>query len=297
MKHHACPLWVLPYANVVPAGRRRFSLAQTDSLLMRMRSVASDELHQMMQRRMSQENPIRASETEFVQRLQRLVVLAVNRLIYHGSGLALVFFFFSPSPKKSINETRRLTHLLSEQIPPFRCESGSIRPAKYSRLSRPTAFLSRARRSATRWKRLRLCPSFSHSLHSTARQQEKLSKRHPQAHDGRDKNQPGMTTLTREHFSLLWKIKQLRHSALFQWIPQGSTGRGGAPHHQWRRILWSCRDTFRVQIGRLLVHTLSPGLPLSDRKEALEFVFDARHLDILKESLSPGLEVRQSATV
>lgn len=100
-----CPL--LPYADVVPAGRRRFSLAQTDSLLMRMRSVASDELHQMMQRRMSQENPIRASETEFVQRLQRLVVLAVNRLIYHGTGLTPVFFFFvfSPSCKKSINET------------------------------------------------------------------------------------------------------------------------------------------------------------------------------------------------
>lgn len=50
-----------------------------------MRSVASDELTQMMQRRMSQENPIRASETELVQRLQRLVVLAVNRLIYQGT--------------------------------------------------------------------------------------------------------------------------------------------------------------------------------------------------------------------
>lgn len=71
--------------KIVLVGRRRFSLAQTDSLLMRMRSVASDELNQMMQRRMSQENPIRASETEFVQRLQRLVVLAVNRLIYHGT--------------------------------------------------------------------------------------------------------------------------------------------------------------------------------------------------------------------
>lgn len=46
-----------------------------------------------------------------------------------------------------------------------------------------------------------------------------------------------------------------------------------------------------MQIGRLLVHTLSPTLPLSDRKEALEFVFDSRHLDILKESLSPSLEV------
>lgn len=57
---------------------------------MRMRSVASDELNQMMQRRMSQENPIRASETEFVQRLQKLVVLAVNRLIYHGTALLLL---------------------------------------------------------------------------------------------------------------------------------------------------------------------------------------------------------------
>lgn len=76
-------------------GRRRFSLAQTDSLLMRMRSVASDELNQMMQRRMSQENPIRASETEFVQRLQRLVVLAVNRLIYHGKKKNLFFSHLS----------------------------------------------------------------------------------------------------------------------------------------------------------------------------------------------------------
>lgn len=39
------------------------------------------------------------------------------------------------------------------------------------------------------------------------------------------------------------------------------------------------------------MHTLSPARLLSDRKEALEFVFDPRHLDILKESLSPGLEV------
>lgn len=38
----------------------------------------------MMQRRMSQENPIQATESEFAQRLQRLTVLAVNRLIYLG---------------------------------------------------------------------------------------------------------------------------------------------------------------------------------------------------------------------
>ena len=85
--------------NIVLVGRRRFSLAQTDSLLMRMRSVASDELNQMMQRRMSQENPIRASETEFVQRLQRLVVLAVNRLIYHGKkGVLLLPIYSNPLP-------------------------------------------------------------------------------------------------------------------------------------------------------------------------------------------------------
>uniref|UniRef100_A0A8K9V7C1 Lysosomal trafficking regulator n=1 Tax=Oncorhynchus mykiss TaxID=8022 RepID=A0A8K9V7C1_ONCMY len=167
------------------AGRRRFSLAQSDSLLTRMRSVASDELNQMMQRRMSQENPIRASETEFIQRLQRLVVLAVNRLIYHGKyGKTGSSIMVNMSFQKDI---------------------------------------------------LRLMM------------------------DG---------------------IK----------ISLGSTGRGGAPRQQWRRILWSCRDTFRVQIGRLLVHTLSPALPLRDRKEALEFVFDPANPDFLKESLSPGLE-------
>uniref|UniRef100_A0A8K9UZ22 Lysosomal trafficking regulator n=1 Tax=Oncorhynchus mykiss TaxID=8022 RepID=A0A8K9UZ22_ONCMY len=170
------------------AGRRRFSLAQSDSLLTRMRSVASDELNQMMQRRMSQENPIRASETEFIQRLQRLVVLAVNRLIYHGkygkTGSSIMVNMVKQSFQKDI---------------------------------------------------LRLMM------------------------DG---------------------IK----------ISLGSTGRGGAPRQQWRRILWSCRDTFRVQIGRLLVHTLSPALPLRDRKEALEFVFDPANPDFLKESLSPGLE-------
>lgn len=65
-------------------GARKFPLAQTDSLLMKMRSVASDELHVMMQRRMSQENPVQASETELAQRLQRLTILAVNRIIYQG---------------------------------------------------------------------------------------------------------------------------------------------------------------------------------------------------------------------
>uniref|UniRef100_I3JV17 Lysosomal trafficking regulator n=1 Tax=Oreochromis niloticus TaxID=8128 RepID=I3JV17_ORENI len=194
------------------AGRRRFSLAQTDSLLMRMRSVASDELNQMMQRRMSQENPIRASETEFVQRLQRLVVLAVNRLIYHGTQPDQQLF--TPDPADQPHD------------------DGGSASVPHS----PTPFT--------------LPPASKKSFQKD--------------------------------------ILQLMMDGIK--VSLGSTGRGGAPHQQWRRILWSCRDTFRVQIGRLLVHTLSPALPLSDRKEALQFVFDPKHLDILKESLSPGLE-------
>ncbi|XP_076018474.1 lysosomal-trafficking regulator isoform X2 [Genypterus blacodes] len=206
------------------AGRRRFSLAQTDSLLMRMRSVASDELNQMMQRRMSQENPIRASETEFVQRLQRLVVLAVNRLIYHDVSQDLFDLLNIPdSPDQQITT-------------PDPCDHPQDESGCASTPHSPTLFT--------------LPPASKKSF------------------------QKDVLKLMMEGIKL----------------SLGSTGRGGAPHQQWRRILWSCRDTFRIQIGRLLVHTLSPALPLSERKEALEFVFDPKHLDILRESLSPGLE-------
>uniref|UniRef100_A0A8C1V448 Lysosomal trafficking regulator n=1 Tax=Cyprinus carpio TaxID=7962 RepID=A0A8C1V448_CYPCA len=162
------------------AGRRRFTVAQSDSLMTRMRSVASDELNQMMQRRMSQENPIRASETELVQRLQRLVVLAVNRLIYQD--IKHDFFDFLNFPESP-------DHSMSVPLP---CEAARVVV--------------------------------------------------------------------------------------------------GAPRQQWKRILWSCRDTFRVQIGRMLVHTLSPAVPLEDRKEALGFVHEQSYSEILRESLSPGLE-------
>ncbi|XP_068597852.1 lysosomal-trafficking regulator [Brachionichthys hirsutus] len=205
-------------------GRRRFSLAQTDSLLMRMRSVASEELSQMMRRRMSQENPIRASESEFVQRLQKLVVLSVNRLLYHDVSQDLFDLLNIPDSP----DQQPFTPDPGDQPQ----DDGGAASAPHS----PTPFpLPPASKKSFQKDILRLMM------------------------DG---------------------IK----------ISQGSTGRGGAPNQQWRKILWSCRDTFRVQIGRLLVHTLSPALPLSDRKEALEFVYDPKHLDILKESLSPSLE-------
>lgn len=189
-----------------------------------MRSVASDELNQMMQRRMSQENPIRASETEFVQRLQRLVVLAVNRLIYHEVSQDFYDLLNIPDSPDHLPLTPDPGDLATED--------SSSTPIRTSPLPFP------------------LPPA-------------------------------NMKSFQKDILKLMMEgIK----------ISLGSTGRGGAPRQQWRRILWSCRDTFRVQIGRLLVHTLSPALPLSDRTEALGFVFNPNHSEILRESLSPGLE-------
>ncbi|KAF4106147.1 hypothetical protein G5714_013809 [Onychostoma macrolepis] len=200
------------------AGRRRFTVAQSDSLLTRMRSVASDELNQMMQRRMSQENPIRASETELVQRLQRLVVLAVNRLIYQDINHD--FFDFLNFPESP-------DHSMSMPLPGEQTTDEND--------STPST------------------PIPSGNMKSFRKDILKL---------------------------MMEGIK----------ICLGSTGRGGTPRQQWKRILWSCRDTFRVQIGRMLVHTLSPAVPLEDRKEALEFVHEQSYSEILRESLSPGLE-------
>ncbi|XP_058238437.1 lysosomal-trafficking regulator isoform X2 [Hemibagrus wyckioides] len=199
-------------------GQQKFSLAQSDSLLMRMRSVANDELTQMMQRRMSQENPIRASETEFIQRLQRLVVLAVNRIIYYDNSKDFLDLLnFPESPDHTAG-----TSLHAEQI----SEENSI--------THPVPF--------------------------------------PLA---------DMRCFQKDLLKLMTEGLK---------IGLVNTGQTGAPRQQWCRILWSCRDTFRIQIGRLLVHTLSPALPLEDRKKALEFVREKNHADILRESLSPGLE-------
>ncbi|XP_066553225.1 lysosomal-trafficking regulator isoform X2 [Amia ocellicauda] len=193
------------------AGPRRFSLAQSDSLLMKMRSVASDELAVMMQRRMSQENPIRASETEYIQRLQRLVVLAVNRLIYQD--VSQDFFDLLNIPVSP-------GHQQATAPPCGQSEENSASPAS-------------------------------------------------------------MKTFQKEILKLMMEgIK----------IGLSGSGRGGAPRQQWKRILWSCRDTFRVQMGRLLVHILCPTRPLEDRKQALEIIYEPCHSDILRECLSPGLE-------
>ncbi|NXG56541.1 LYST regulator, partial [Hemiprocne comata] len=193
------------------AGSRKLSLAQSDALLMKMRSLASEEFNMMMQRRMSQENPIQATETEFAQRLQRLTVLAVNRLIYLA-------------PTEECLDVLGITETTSQ-----------------SRLS-------------------------ASQLEVPEESQQELP--------------------TRTNPFLKEMIKMLVDGIK---VSIGSS-RMSTPKQQWKRILLSCKDTFRTQLGRLLVHNLSPARPLQERKQALEMIHEVNHQEIMRDCLSPTLQ-------
>ncbi|XP_005291247.2 lysosomal-trafficking regulator isoform X3 [Chrysemys picta bellii] len=194
------------------AGSRKFSLAQSDTLVMKMRLVASDELNMMMQRRMSQENPIRATENELIQRLQRLTVLAVNRFIY--------------------------------QEPTEDC---------FDVLGTPETTIQ-----------CRLSTS-----------QLEVSEEEDQQELPNNTN-----SFLKEMFKMM--VEGIKVSI--------ATSRISTPRQQWRRILWSCKDTFRMQLGRLLVHILSPAQPLQERKKALEIVCETNHQEIMRDCLSLPLQ-------
>ncbi|KAJ7426520.1 Lysosomal-trafficking regulator [Willisornis vidua] len=194
------------------AGSRKFSVAQSDALLMKMRSLASEEFNMMMQRRMSQENPIQASEPEFAQRLQRLTVLAVNRLIYLASTEECLDVL-------GITENTSQSRLSASQLEVPEEES----------------------------------------------QQELPSRINP---------------FLKEMVKML--VEGVRVST--------GTTRMTTPKQQWKRILLSCKDTFRTQLGRLLVHSLSPLRPLQERKQALEMVHEVNYQEILRDCLSPTLQ-------
>ncbi|XP_054255258.1 lysosomal-trafficking regulator isoform X2 [Indicator indicator] len=194
------------------AGSRRFSLAQSDALLMKMRSLASEEFNMMMQRRMSQENPVQATEAEFVQRLQRLTVLAVNRLIYLASTEECLDVL-------GITEHASQSQLAASQMDVPEEES----------------------------------------------QQELLSRGNP---------------FLKEMFKML--LEGIKVSI--------GTSRMNTAKQQWKRILMSSKDTFRTQLGRLLVHNLSPARPLQERKQALEMVHEVNHQEIMRDCLSPTLQ-------
>uniref|UniRef100_A0A8C4YN84 Lysosomal-trafficking regulator n=1 Tax=Gopherus evgoodei TaxID=1825980 RepID=A0A8C4YN84_9SAUR len=193
------------------ADSRKFSRAQSDTLVMKMRLVASDELNMMMQRRMSQENPIRATENEFIQRLQRLTVLAVNRFIYQ-------------------EPTEDCFDVLGTPETTIQCR------------------LSTSQLEASEEEVQRELPSNTNSF-------------------------------LKEMFKMM-----------IEGIKVSIVSRISTPRQQWRRILWSCKDTFRMQLGRLLVHILSPAQPLQERKQALEIVCETNHQEIIRDCLSVPLQ-------
>ncbi|NXM69177.1 LYST regulator, partial [Serilophus lunatus] len=194
------------------AGSRKFLLAPSDALLMQMRSLASEEFNMMMQRRMSQENPIQATEPEFAQRLQRLTVLAVSRLIYLAS-------------------TEECLDVL-----------GITENTSQSRL-----------------------PASQLEVPEEESQQELPSRINP---------------FLKEMVKML--VEGIEVSI--------GTSRMTTPKQQWKRILLSCKDTFRTQLGRLLVHSLSPVRPLQQRKQALEILHEVNNQEILRDCLSPTLQ-------
>ncbi|XP_042189049.1 lysosomal-trafficking regulator [Callorhinchus milii] len=199
------------YTFPTEAGPRRFSAARSDSLLMRMRSVASDELTVLMQRRMSHENPMRATETEFIQRLQRLTVLSVNRLIYQDLDPGFL----------DLLSTSECPHYKRQQA--FPSETSEISVVQQSN---------------------------------------------------------NMKTFQKEMLKLM--VEGIKISL--------GVSRSNPPRQQWKRMLWSCRDTFRSQLGRLLVHILCPSRPLEERKMGLEIVYEPSYQEILRECLGQALE-------
>ncbi|XP_043858779.1 lysosomal-trafficking regulator [Dromiciops gliroides] len=194
------------------AGPRKSSLVQSESLLMKMRSVASDELNMMMQRRMSQENPIRASETELTQRLQRLTVLAVSRLIYQEFSPDFIDILSTPETTTQGTTSNSEAGISEEEI-----------------------------------------------------QHEQLSNLNPFQKE-----------------MLMTLVEGMR-------IALGSN-KTNTSRQQWNKILLSCKETFRIQLGRLLVHLLSPTRPPQERKQAFEIMHQPNHQEILRDCLSPSLQ-------
>ncbi|XP_008051823.1 lysosomal-trafficking regulator [Carlito syrichta] len=194
------------------AGPRKFPLAHTESLLMKMRSVANDELHVMMQRRMSQENPSQATEAELAQRLQRLTILAVNRIIYQEFNSDIIDILRTPEnatqSKTSVSQTEISEENIHHEQPPI--------------------------------------------------------------------------------FNPFWK-------EIFTYLVEGfkvsiGSSKTSGSKQQWTKILWSCKETFRMQLGRLLVHILSPAHTVQERMQIFEIVHEPNHQEILRDCLTPSLQ-------
>ncbi|XP_042325199.1 lysosomal-trafficking regulator isoform X2 [Sceloporus undulatus] len=186
---------------------RKFSLAQSDTLLMRMHTIASEELTLMMQQRMGQDNSFHATEAELMQRLQRITVLATNRLMYQElSDNYLDMIEASVQSRISISQLEETEKDNQQELPTYK-----------------SPFL-------------------------------------------------------KEMFKIMIEGLSV------------STSRISTPKQQWKRILLSCKDTFRVQLGRLLVYSLSPKRCLQERKQTLEILTEINQQEILRDCLSPTLQ-------
>ncbi|CAN0405213.1 unnamed protein product [Lampetra fluviatilis] len=220
--------FVLPSAPHHALQQKRRSIAgagasmapQSDTLLlMRMRSVASDELSRLVQRRMSQDNSLRAPEAELIQRLQRVTVMAVNRILFQDPVHDEVEFADLPMTPSA------------GQPPSIHCGSP-------------------------------------------------LS-------DEEDRAEWPMAVSTRLAFQ-----RQIFHMMLDGLKIAVECGKSNAPRQQWRRILWACRETFRAQLGRLLVHVLSPLRSPAERRLGLEVVAEPNCKEMLRETLSSPPQAR-----
>ncbi|KAJ6664668.1 hypothetical protein lerEdw1_006241 [Lerista edwardsae] len=186
--------------------------SQSDTLQMRMWTVANDELSLMTQRRMSQKNPLRATEAELIQRFQRITVLATNRFMYQE---------------------------LSED-----------------------------------------CLDLLDMLEAPMQEELSISQLEETEEDQVQESSGHKNNFLKEIIKLM--IEGIGLSV--------GTSRTSTPKEQWKRILWSCKDTFRVQLGRLLVHALSPARSLQERKQTLVIASEINHQEILRDCLSPTLQ-------
>ncbi|XP_078239262.1 lysosomal-trafficking regulator isoform X4 [Pogona vitticeps] len=191
------------------AASRKFSLAQSDTLLTRMSTITSDELSFMAKRRLSQDNPVRATEAELIQRLQRIAVLATNRFIYQE--LSENFLDMMEGPVESKLSVSQMEEPEKED------------------------------------------------------QQEMPNHRN---------------IFMKEMFKIMTEGMAL----------SAGTSKISTSRQQWKRIILSCKDTFRVQLGRLLVYAVSPVRSLQERKKALEILAEINHQDILRDCLNPTLQ-------
>uniref|UniRef100_UPI00358EB0E6 lysosomal-trafficking regulator-like isoform X2 n=1 Tax=Myxine glutinosa TaxID=7769 RepID=UPI00358EB0E6 len=198
------------FAVPTSPGGRHLASGQDNVLIAHLRSAASEEFARLVQRRLSHDGVVCAREAELTQRLQRVSVMAVNRLLFHDTSYDAVDIGDLPAAPVFV------------------------------------------------WPQTREQPA-DDAVHETTSPRVLL--------------QEGVFRLMAEG------LKNAVEGA-----------RGLAPCQQWCRLLSSCRETFRVQFARLLLHVLSPLRPFSERLLGLSLLLEPSCKEILREVLTTPLQ-------